>query len=81
MSLVVAVWSTPERQGEAGKPLAGQSRSSAVCYSDNPCIETEAVYLGVLKTFADLVLRGEAPDETLMQMKQKPGNSLSDTGA
>jgi len=36
---------------------------AVVQYSENRCIETKATYLGVLKTFADLVLRGEAPVE------------------
>jgi len=36
--------------------------AAEVCYADNPCSETKAVYLSVLKTFADLVLRGEAPE-------------------
>ena len=33
-----------------------------VRYSDAPSSETKAAYLGVLKTFADLVLGYEAPE-------------------
>ena len=36
--------------------------TAEVRYSENPCIETRAAYRGMLKTFADLVLRGEAPE-------------------
>jgi hypothetical protein len=43
-----------------------------VRYSENPCIETRAAYRGMLKTFADLVLRGESLDEAPTHMKQKP---------
>ena len=42
--------------------LLAKVEAAEVRYSDNPCIETKAVYLSVLKTFADLVLRGEAPE-------------------
>jgi len=38
-------------------------QGAEVGYSEDPCIETRAAYRSVLKTFADLVLRGEAPDE------------------
>ena len=41
-------------------------------YSENPSIETRAAYVGILKTFADLVLRGEAPDEAPTHGKQGP---------
>ena len=37
--------------------------AARVQYSEAPSIETRAAYLGVLKTFADLVLRAEVPGE------------------
>jgi hypothetical protein len=46
--------------------------AAAIRYSQNPCTETMAAYRSVLKTFADLVLRGKSPDETPMDRKQKP---------
>lgn len=36
--------------------------AAKVRYSDSPSGETKATYLGVLKTFAELVLRGKAPE-------------------
>jgi len=38
--------------------------AAAARYSENPSTETLAAYRSVLKRFADLVLRGEAPEET-----------------
>ena len=40
--------------------------------SANPSIETRAAYLRALKTFADLVLRDEAPEEAVTAVKLKP---------
>ena len=37
--------------------------AAEVRYSDAPSSETRTVYLSVLKTFAELVLRPEAPNE------------------
>ena len=37
--------------------------AAEVRYSDAPSSETKATYLDLLKTFADLVLRGDAPEE------------------
>jgi hypothetical protein len=37
--------------------------AAEVQYSESPCIEAKATYRSVLKTFADLVLRGETPEE------------------
>ena len=37
--------------------------AAEVRYSDAPSSETKATYLDLLRTFADLVLRGEAPEE------------------
>ena len=41
-------------------------------YSDHQSAKTKAAYRSVLKKFADLVLRGNAPEAAPIGMKQKP---------
>jgi hypothetical protein len=42
---------------------AAKVEAAEIRYSETQSVETRAAYRGVLKTFADLVLRGETPEE------------------
>jgi hypothetical protein len=53
--------------------------AAEVQYSENPCIETKAAYRSVLETFADLVLRGEAPEEGPTGQSESPDSERRET--
>jgi hypothetical protein len=61
--LKVAIWITPkvltERLENAWR---AKVEAAGVHYSDTPSSEAKAAYVNLLKTFADLVLRGAAPE-------------------
>jgi len=42
--------------------MLAKVEAAEVCYSNAPTSETKAAYLGLLKTFANLALRQEAPE-------------------